>query len=136
MSKRIEQNRKNYCDVIERTQKGSLDITGWLIWFLDTLFDAISDADNARERLVFKARFWQNIISIDISAGQRKLINKLLDAFEGKMTSSRWANIRGCSQDTVSREINNLIAKGILIKEGVGRSTHYSINRERDLAAI
>lgn len=136
MSKRIEQNRKNYCDVIERTQKGSLDITGWLIWFLDTLFDAISDADNARERLVFKARFWQNIISIDISAGQRKLINKLLDAFEGKMTSSRWANIRGCSQDTVSREINNLIAKGILIKEGVGRSTHYSINRERGLAAI
>lgn len=103
---------------------------------MDTLFDAISDADNARERLVFKARFWQNIISIDISAGQRKLINKLLDAFEGKMTSSRWANIRGCSQDTVSREINNLIAKGILIKEGVGRSTHYSINRERGLAAI
>lgn len=87
MSKRIEQNRKNYCDVIERTQKGNLDITGWLICFFDTFFDAISDADNASERLMLKARFWQNIISIDIGAGQRKLINKLLDGFEGKMTS-------------------------------------------------
>ena len=83
---------------------------------------------------MFKARFWQNIENVDISAGQRKLVNKLLDGFEGKMTSSRWANIRGCSQDTASREINDLIAKGVLLKEGVGRSTHYIINRKKSRA--
>ena len=131
MSKQIELNRRNYYDIIEHTQKASLDITGWLIWFFDTIFDAISDADKMSERLVFKARFWQNLVDVDISAGQRKLINRLLDGFDGKMTSSRWANIRDCSQDTASREINDLIAKGVLLKEGVGRSTHYVINRNK-----
>lgn len=131
MSKQIELNRRNYYDIIEHTQKGSLDITGWLIWFFDTLFDAISDADKMSERLMFKARFWQNLVDVDISAGQRKLINRLLDGFDGKMTSSRWANIRDCSQDTASREINDLIAKGVLLKEGVGRSTHYVINHDK-----
>ena len=100
MSKQIELNRRNYYDIIEHTQKGGLDITGWLIWFFDTLFDAISDADKTSERLMFKARFWQNLVDVDISAGQRKLINRLLDGFEGKMTSSRWANIRDCSRKT------------------------------------
>lgn len=131
MSKQIELNRRNYYDIIEHTQKGSLNITGWLIWFFDTLFDAISDADKTSERLMFKARFWQNLVDVDINAGQRKLINRLLDGFDGKMTSSRWANIRDCSQDTASREINDLIAKGVLLKEGVGRSTHYVINRDK-----
>lgn len=131
MSKQIELNRRNYYDIIEHTQKGGLDITGWLIWFFDTLFDAISDADKTSERLMFKARFWQNLVDVDISAGQRKLINRLLDGFEGKMTSSRWANIRDCSQDTATREINDLISKDVLLKEGVGRSTHYVINNSK-----
>jgi len=130
MSKQIELNKKAYYEIIEKTQKGSLDITEWLVWFFDTLAGAIGAADAASERLMFKARFWQNAANLDISAGQRKLLNRLLDGFEGKMTSSRWANIRGCSQDTASREINDLISKGVLAKEGVGRATHYLVNRQ------
>ena len=108
-----------------------MDITKWLFWFLNTLSDAITSADKISENLLSKARFWQNLTNTDISAGQRKLLNRLLDGFEGKMTSSRWANIRDCSQDTASREINDLLGKGILLKDGTGRSTHYLINWHR-----
>ena len=132
MSKQIELNRKSYYDIIEQTQKGDMDITKWLFWFLNTLSDAITSADKISENLLSKARFWQNLANTDISAGQRKLLNRLLDGFEGKMTSSRWANIRDCSQDTASREINDLLGKGILLKDGIGRSTHYLINWHRE----
>lgn len=126
LSSQIQLERQEYYKHLENTQKGDLDITSWLYWFIGCLNRAIIGAEGTLENVLQKARFWQNHATTELNEHQRKMINKLLEGFEGKLTSSKWAKICKCSQDTANREINDLISKGILTRsEAGGRSTSY-----------
>lgn len=128
MSAQIRQERKQYYDVLEKIQKGNLDITEWIKWFLQCLINALKATDSILTRVLSKADFWNRHSMTIINERQRKLINKLLDGFNGKLTSSKWAKIAECSKDTAIRDINDLINKNILKKETAGgRSTNYEL---------
>lgn len=128
MSAEINRNKKAYYDILERTQKGDLDITEWILWFFDCLENAIGRASDKVVDTMKKAAYWSKFCNVDINWRQRKVINRLWDGFEGKLTSSKWAKICGCSQDTALRDINDLIAKGMLRNSGEGgRSANYVI---------
>jgi Fic family protein len=128
MSAQIRVERNAYYDILEKTQKSDLDITPWLEWFLGCLDRAIRGADVILGAVLTKARFWQAHAGEDFNDRQRRLLNRLLDGFEGKLTSSRWATIARTSQDTASRDMDDLIRRQILIKEpGGGRSTSYRL---------
>ncbi|MEO5331026.1 MAG: Fic family protein [Magnetococcus sp. YQC-5] len=126
LSAQIQRERKAYYDILEQTQKGTLDITEWLMWFLDALFRAVESAQHTLDAVLVKARFWQRWAGTPLNARQVKLLNRLLDGFQGNLTSSKWAVIAKCSPDTALRDINELIALGMLRKmiRG-GRSTAY-----------
>ncbi|MDE6796380.1 MAG: Fic family protein [Muribaculaceae bacterium] len=126
MSAEINRNKKSYYEVLERTQKGNLDITEWLLWFFDCLEKAITRASSIIERTLQKAIYWDNFRNIEINERQRKIINRLWDGFEGKLTTSKWAKMCSCSQDTALRDINDLITKGMLRDSGEGgRNANY-----------
>lgn len=126
MSSEINRNKKAYYDILERTQKGNLDITEWLLWFFSVLDNAIRKALSIVDLTLQKAEYWEKFRMVDVNERQRKIINRLWDGFEGKLTSSKWAKICGCSQDTALRDINDLIAKGMLRNSGEGgRSSNY-----------
>ena len=128
LSAQIQRERKGYYDVLERTQKGSLDATGWLSWFLGALTRALESAQTTLDAVLAKARFWQRWAGTPMNERQLKLLNRLLDGFEGKLTSSKWAVIAKCSPDTALRDINQLLALGALKKSpGGGRSTGYEL---------
>lgn len=128
MSAQIRLERKGYYDILEKTQKGDLDITAWIIWFLNCLINALKSTESVLTRVLFKANFWQKHIDTTINDRQRKLLNKLMNGFDGKLTSSKWAKIAKCSKDSAVRDINDLIDKGILQKEAAGgRSTNYEL---------
>lgn len=128
MSSQIRTERNEYYDILERTQKGSMDITGWLEWYLDCLGRAIDQARSIQESVIRKSKFWESLNRLSINERQHKLLNYLLDGFEGKLTSSKWARIAKCSQDTAHRDILDLVEKGILKKDDSGgRSTSYSL---------
>lgn len=128
MSAQIRSERKDYYAMLERTQKGALDITGWQDWFLSCLLRAIEGADDTLGAVLEKARFWQRFAAESMNVRQINMLNKLLDGFESKLTSSKWAKIAKCSQDTAHRDIVDLIERGALQKElGGGRSTNYSL---------
>jgi Fic family protein len=128
MSAQIRAERKAYYDILEATQKGGLDITGWMRWFLACLDHAFDGAEIVLENVIRKARFWEAHAEEQLNDRQRTMLNRLLDGFEGKMTSSKWAIITKASQDTASRDINDLVARNILRKdEAGGRSTSYSL---------
>ena len=128
MSAQIREERKAYYEVLERTQKGDLDISTWLEWFLDCLNRAFEGADEILATVLRKARFWQTHAGEAFSARQSKMLNLLLDGFEGKLTSSKWATITKTSQDTASRDIDDLLRRHILFREpGGGRSTSYML---------
>ncbi|MBN1373974.1 Fic family protein [Candidatus Dojkabacteria bacterium] len=128
MSAQIRLERKQYYEILEKTQKGNLDITDWIVWFLNCLISALKSTDSILTRVLFKADFWQKHIDTAINDRQRKLLNKLMDDFDGKLTSSKWAKIAKCSKDSAVRDINDLIEKGILQKEPAGgRSTNYEL---------
>lgn len=128
LSAQIQRERSAYYAVLERTQKGSLDITEWLAWFLATLLGALGQAQHTLDSVLFRARFWQRWGSTPLNERQSKLLNRLLDGFEGKLTSSKWAAIGKCSADTALRDINDLVARGLLRKsEAGGRSTGYEL---------
>ncbi|MBC5763770.1 Fic family protein [Ramlibacter albus] len=128
LSAQIQRDRKAYYDILERTQKGTLDVTEWLAWFLATLQRALANAHSTLDAVLVKARFWQNLAGVALNERQVKMINKLLDGFEGKLTSTKWAVITKCSPDTALRDINDLVARGVLRKmEGGGRSTGYEL---------
>jgi len=128
MSAQIRLERKQYYEILEKTQKGNLDITDWIIWFLNCLINALKSTDSILQKVLFKADFWQKHIDTEINDRQRKLLNRLLDGFDGKLTSSKWAKIAKCSKDSAVRDINDLIDKGILQKEAAGgRSTNYEL---------
>jgi Fic family protein len=128
MSAQIRIERKQYYEILEKTQKGDLDITEWIVWFLNCLINALKSTDSVLTRVLFKAEFWKKHIETTINDRQRKLLNKLMDGFDGKLTSSKWAKIAKCSKDSAVRDINDLIEKGILQKEAAGgRSTNYEL---------
>ncbi|MCR4304598.1 MAG: Fic family protein [Gallionella sp.] len=128
LSAQIQRERKNYYDMLERTQKGTLDVTDWLEWFLGCLLRAMQGTEATLSAVLTKARFWQRWAGAPLNERQVKLINRLLDGFEGKLTSSKWAAIAKCSPDTALRDITDLIGSGVLMKSDAGgRSTSYEL---------
>ena len=128
MSAQIRTERKTYYDTLEKTQKGGLDITSWLEWFLGCLDRAFDGTEETLGSVLHKARFWERYADTSFNDRQRLMLNKLLDGFEGKLTSSKWAKITKCSPDTALRDILGLVEHGILAKDaGGGRSTSYSL---------
>lgn len=126
MSAEINRRKKEYYNILESTQKGNMEITPWITWFISTLENAIKRTLEMVETTLQKSRFWDTLEDVAINERQRKIINRLWDNFEGKLTSSKWAKICHCSQDTASRDIKDLIVKGILKESGEGgRSTNY-----------
>ena len=128
MSAQIRVERKTYYDILEKTQKADLEITPWLEWFLACLQRAIDGAETTLASVLAKANFWKVHAGEQFNERQRKILNRLFDGFEGKLTSSKWAAFGKCSQDTASRDIDDLLKRNILVKEpGGGRSTSYSL---------
>jgi Fic family protein len=128
MSAQIRTEREDYYDILEATQKAGLDVTPWLAWFLRCLGRAIEGAEATLKGVITKARFWDAIRCEPLSARQRLMINRLLDGFEGKLTTSKWALMTKSSQDTALRDITDLVERGLLVREpGGGRSTSYAL---------
>jgi Fic family protein len=128
MSAQIQLERQAYYEMLETTQKGDLDITRWLEWFLACLDRAFDGAEAILSSVFRKAEFWKVNAATSLNDRQRDILNRLLDGFEGKLTSSKWAKIEKCSADTALRDINELVAQGILARdEAGGRSTSYSL---------
>lgn len=128
MSAQIRIERKEYYNILEKTQHGTTNITEWLIWFLECLNRSLIASEESLATVINKAKFWEGIKSIPLNDRQIKMINKLMDGFTGKLTSSKWAKISKCSPDTALRDIQDLIIKGVLEKEpGGGRSTNYNL---------
>ncbi|MBI4406188.1 MAG: Fic family protein [Deltaproteobacteria bacterium] len=132
MSAQICSERKSYYTILESTQKSNLDITDWLEWFLGCLGRAFEGTETVLASVLKKAEFWEKHGGESFNDRQRKLLNRLLDGFEGKLTSTKWATIGKCSQDTAGRDIEDLVKRGILMKNsGGGRSTSYSLEGGR-----
>jgi Fic family protein len=128
MSLQIRQERNAYYGTLEEAQKGTLEITKSLEWFLDCLGRAINAAEETLAGVIRKACFWESHSFSPFNDRQRLLLNKLLDGFEGKLTSSKWAKLAKCSQDTALRDIISLVESGVLEKDSAGgRSTSYSL---------
>lgn len=128
LSAQIQRERKDYYELLERTQKGTLDVSDWLAWFLGCLLRAIEGAEVTLAAVLAKARFWQRWAGTPMNERQIKLLNLLLDGFDGKLTSSKWAAIAKCSPDTALRDIGDLLERGVLVKsEAGGRSTSYEL---------
>jgi len=131
MSAQIRVERKAYYDMLESTQKSDLDITPWLLWFIGCLDRAFDGAETILSSVMHKARFWESMAGQALNERQRKVINRLLDGFEGKLTNAKWAAITKASSDTALRDINDLVQRGILVKDPAGgRSTSYSLAPE------
>jgi Fic family protein len=128
MSAQIRAERADYYDTLERTQKGDLEVTAWMEWFLGCLGRAIDGAGAVLSAVLVKADFWKAHAQASLNERQIKVLNRMLDGFEGKLTSSKWAKLAKCSQDTASRDIAALIDRGILRRsEAGGRSTSYEL---------
>ncbi|MDR1830081.1 MAG: Fic family protein [Candidatus Fibromonas sp.] len=128
MSAQILKERKRYYDVLEKVQHGNGDITPWLLWFLECLKKALLEAEKITHSVLFKANFWDRHKDTPLNSRQRLMLNKLLDGFEGKLKSSKWAKMAKCSLDTALRDIKDLLSKGILKQDAQGsRNTSYVI---------
>ncbi len=128
MSAQIRQERKAYYEILEATQRGDLDITRWLSWFLACLGRAFERSETILASVLNKARFWERFAAVPFNERQRGIVNRLLNEFQGKLTSSKWAKLARCSQDTALRDIEDLMGKGVLVKDAAGgRSTSYSL---------
>lgn len=129
LSAQIQRERKAYYDILERTRKRSMDVTEWLAWFLDSLHRAVDQAQHTLDTVLVKTHFWRRWATTPLNERQVKLLSRLLDGFEGKLTSSKWAAIAKCSPDTALRDITDLLARGVLRKSDAGgRSTSYELN--------
>ena len=128
MSAQIRVERKEYYNILEKTQKSNLNITEWILWFLNCLTNAINATEIILSKVLNKAEFWKLHSTTILNERQQNIINRLLDGFNGKLTSSKWGKINKCSQDTALRDIQDLIKKDILKKEASGgRSTNYEL---------
>jgi Fic family protein len=129
LSAQIQLDRNAYYTILEKTQKGNLDLTEWLQWFLETLIKALKSTDTLLKRVLFKGEFWQKNNLISFNDRQKRMLNKILDGFDGHLTSDKWAKISKCSKDTAIRDLNDLLSKNILQKdEAGGRSTRYRLS--------
>jgi Fic family protein len=128
LSSQISAERKRYYAVLQEVQTSRGDITAWLDWFLGCLSRALLAAENRLADTLLKTEFWRRHEETPFNARERLMLNKLLDGFEGKLTSSKWAKMTKCSPDTALRDIRSLLARGILKQEEAGgRSTHYTL---------
>ncbi len=128
LSSQIRAERADYYRQLETAQKGDLDITSWLVWFIACLGRAIDNADTVTGSVVARARFWEGHAEESFNPRQRLMLNRLFDGFDGKLTSSKWATLTKCSQDTAGRDIDDLMRRGILLRDTAGgRSTSYSL---------
>jgi Fic family protein len=128
MSAQIRHERNDYYTILETTQKGTLDVTPWMEWFLACLGRAFDGTEETLGAVLRKARFWEKYARVQVNDRQRDVINRLLDGFTGKLTTTKWAEIEKCSHDTALRDIQGLIEQGLLRKDpGGGRSTSYSL---------
>ena len=128
MSAQIRQERGHYYRILERTQQGTMDVTLWMEWFLGCLTRAIEGAQAALSSVIAKARYWEKLRQAPLNDRQRLVINRLLDGFEGKLTTSKWAALTKSSQDTALRDIQQLVDRGVLVRNPAGgRSTSYSL---------
>ena len=128
MSAQIRRERNDYYEILERTQKATMDVTPWMEWFLGCLGRAIDGAQTTLAAVLRKARLWQNLRDVSINERQRMMLNRLLDGFEGKLTTSKWSAMAKCSSDTALRDILDLVEYGVLVRNpGAGRSTSYSL---------
>lgn len=125
MSSQIKKERKSYYEILQLTQTDNLDITLWLKWFLENMLAAINSSENLLNDVFKKTEFWNLNKSVTFNERQIKVLKKILDNFEGNLTTQKWAKICNCSHDTANRDITDLINKNILIKQGEARSTHY-----------
>ena len=128
MSSQIRIQRKQYYEILEKTQKGTSEITNWILWFLECLKNSFESTSELLSKILIKAEFWKINSKTILNERQQKMLNKLLDGFDGKLTTSKWGKICKCSQDTALRDIQDLIKKDILQKEkSGGRSTNYEL---------
>ena len=128
MSAQLQQEHKAYYDILEATQKGGMDVTPWLRWFLECLGRAIDGAGTLLGSVLAKARFWESLGQSRVNDRQRVVLNSLLDGFEGKLTTTKWAKLTKSSQDTATRDIQDLVERGILVRSAEGgRSTSYAL---------
>jgi Fic family protein len=128
MSGQIRRERTDYYDVLEATQKGDVEITRWLLWFLGCLGRAFESAETTLSAVLGKARFWESHAGLSLNIRQHEILNQLLNGFEGKLTSSKWAKLAKRSHDTALRDIEYLVREGVLKKDAAGgRSTSYSL---------
>jgi Fic family protein len=134
MSGQIRQERNAYYKILEKTQKGTMEITPWMEWFLNSMERAIAGAQTTLEKVLYKARFWESAAPLSLNDRQRLVLNKLLDNFEGKLTTAKWGKIAKCSHDTALRDINFLV-EGRLLMRGAdgGRSTSYELTNQLPL---
>ena len=128
MSAQIREERNSYYENLERAQQGGLDITPWMEWFIACLGRAIVRSQEMLAGILAKAKFWEAMRNVALNERQRSMLNRLLDGFEGHLTTAKWAKIGNCSHDTALRDIQDLIGKGILVQNpGGSRSTSYSL---------
>lgn len=129
MSSQILVQKKEYYEVLKKVQHSTGDITEWIVWFLNCLKNALNDTEKSLEKVLFKSEFWKTHENTPVNERQRLMLNKLLDGFDGKLKTSKWAKITKVSTDTALRDIRDLIGKGILRQEdGGGRSTNYELD--------
>jgi Fic family protein len=127
LSAQIQRERKQYYEQLEATQRGTMDVTPWLDWFLACLLRAVQGADGLLAGVLDKAQFWQRWAGTPLNARQTLVLNRVLDGMDGKLTNAKWATIGQCSADTALRDINDLLVRGVLRRlEGGGRNTAYA----------
>jgi Fic family protein len=128
LSAQIQRERKQYYEQLEATQRGTMDVTPWLQWFLACLLRAVQGADGLLVGVLDKAKFWQRWADTPMNARQTLVINRLLDGMDGKLNNAKWTTLGKCSADTALRDINDLLARGVLRRlEGGGRNTAYEL---------
>ncbi|MFI6223437.1 Fic family protein [Nocardia salmonicida] len=128
LSAQVQRDRKNYYAILESTQRGDLDVTTWLLWFLDALHRSVDNADRTIDAALAKARFWRTWDVTRMNPRQREMLNRILDGFNGNLTTRKWAIITETSQASALRDINELIDLGVLRRsDSSGRSTSYEL---------
>ena len=125
MCSQIMKERQKYYEILENTQKGSMDVTNWIIWFLNNLQRAIESSDEILRKVIHAASFWMKYSDIIFNERQKKILNLLLNDFQGNLTTTKWAKICKCSQDTATRDIKELLSKNLFEKQGKAKNTHY-----------
>ena len=128
LSTQIEKDKKNYYLLLEQSQKGNLDISNWIFWFLDSLQKSILQSEEIIAKTLAKATFWKKNSQTILNIRQAKMLNLVWDNFEGNLTTKKWAIINKCSNESALRDINDLIDKDVLFKEDKGsRSSSYGL---------